>query len=460
MYKRVKKLGIAAAFSLLSAGIMAGCMKNTPSAILKEAVENSAKVSSYASSLEIGMNMGVKQSGISMNLEIGMDMDVEFTNKPREYHANGSINLGIMDMSLETELYGIQNEDENKLTTYANLSGQWIKVETDEEESSAVEDVVNLEKLIDKGAELKLEKDAKEDGKEVYVITTKIAGEKLNTIQDFLGKTTGETVEKVDFSDLEGDATIKIDKKTRLPVSFSMEFNTPSGKGVSVENDGVEVTLDNFTIATTFHEYDTIDKISLPEEALDAIEMEGDSANDILNGISGDDESYEYEKEEIETDGNGNYIVKDYSDKKEVLIAPIAGMELRDTSDAYYASFSAEGEDSISVRYSVEELDEYYTEEDLINYQKEDQQYYTETEEYSDIVFEDVKTVAAGAYEMKYTSLSYTYNKSLFGKEYQAWILTDDGFAVVCSLSEEAFDEPGTFLNEEKIVEIMSGIKE
>ena len=51
---------------------------------------------------------------------------------------------------------------------------------------------------------------------------------------------------------------------------------------------------------------------------------------------------------------------------------------------------------------------------DIIDYFKEDQEYYGEDEDYSDIVYEDVKAFAADGKEIKYISLSYRFMEDTY----------------------------------------------
>lgn len=461
MNKAMKQWSTAAGIILLSAGMLSGCGRTTPSGLIKEAMANVSDASSYTGNLNLSMTMGVKQDGVSMDMEVGMDMDMEATNKPGEYHMNGVASLGFMNMSMEMEMYGKENKDGSKFTTYTNVNDSWTKYEEDIDDASDASDIMNLDGLISKGAKLDLQKDLEEEnGKKVYVITTTASGDKMSAAEELLGGISGDSLDELDLSDMEGDVTIKIDKESRFLSSITIDFKDGLGEGNTIEENGVAVSLNNLIMTITFDEFNTVDKINLPKDAINATEMDDSSAEDILNGMAGNDTTSA--DDSIGTDGDGNYIIRDYGDKKEITIPPLKDFTLEKYSDAYSASFYKEGENysSISAYYSVEQIDEYYTEEYLQNYQKDDQEYYTSNEEYTNVSFQDVKTVTAGKHKVKYTSLSYAYGDTLYYRTYQAWFLTDDGFAVICNLSESTSDAFGTYLTEEKIIEAMKSVEE
>lgn len=138
-------------------------------------------------------------------------------------------------------------------------------------------------------------------------------------------------------------------------------------------------------------------------------------------------------------------------------------MEVSEYSDATTAMFSTTATDSFayaSAYYIVEKMDDYYTEQDIIDMFKSDVDYYNSAEEYTDVVYGDVKTVQVGDKEGKYVSCSYKYSDTLFEKEYQAWIITDDGYAISCYISDSGDGDYGTLIDEAKIVELLAGVTE
>ena len=147
---------LSAAVVLLAAVTLSGCgEKVTAEGLMQEAAEKMAEVKSMKGVYDMDMTMGVSQSGISMDMDVSANMDFESTAEPSAMHCNMVMDMGMLGLSVETEMYVMMEEDQ--AVSYVCMGDQWMK------QSAAMPDtasdtgmVLNLDTLFGENAALTL----------------------------------------------------------------------------------------------------------------------------------------------------------------------------------------------------------------------------------------------------------------------------------------------------------------
>ncbi|WP_122642261.1 DUF6612 family protein [Luxibacter massiliensis] len=449
---------IAAGIAILALG---GCRRATPQELVEKASENAQKAESFTGNMEMSMTIKAKQDGMSMGLDIGMDLDIEATNDPSEYHMAGTLGVDFMDMNMDLEVYGVENEDKTGTVIYSNIGGQWSQEEVENIEESGNADIFKPGILLPTDSELKLRKELeKENGKDVFVIDTVVDGETFQEAGKMADDMLGETYGDIDFSDVEADMSIKIYRESMLPASVTMTVS--DADSMIVEEDGTEVSLEALSLILAFDGYDTVEKITVPPEAL-ASEETGDFFNFSEDPYT---QNLPYETEEepqadVRKDAQGNYILTDFYEEKEISIPAPEGMTLDEYADNQYLSFTSEEDaqgNSYYIQYSLNLMDEYHTEADYMEAYKSFMQEYQEEESYNNFQFQDETVIQSSGKEIKYIKSSYSYMDTLHGIDYVAWMVMEDNYILVCDISEFTDTAGIGVVSEDVIASFFKGI--
>ena len=67
-----------------------------------------------------------------------------------------------------------------------------------------------------------------------------------------------------------------------------------------------------------------------------------------------------------------------------------------------------------------------------------------------------MKAFAADGKEIKYISLSYRFMEDTYYRDWQAWFVTEDGYAMVCNITEYSAEGPVSMVDEEMIGRLLS----
>ena len=266
--KRIQKIFLAAGAIML---LFSGC-KRTPSAVdvLKEAVKNTHETQTFSGNMAVNMGVRMEEAGgVSVSMDLNIDMDMEAVRKTGAYHMKGEAGTGFMDFMTGIEVYGVPEKDGTNFFTYLYLDGYWTKMKNAVDEKKNTENLMNLENYIANGSELKMEGTETENGREVYVISTDGRGGLENT-DVILNSLLGSQDISVDLKDINTKVTFKIYKDNGLPASVTSVFSGEDGEAFSVSDGVGEVDIENMKLTLSFKEFDTIDKIEVPDEAAGA----------------------------------------------------------------------------------------------------------------------------------------------------------------------------------------------
>ena len=235
-----------------------------------------AGINSMTGVYDMDMAMEISQSGVSMNVDTSMNMDFETTVEPSALHGTATVDVGMLGLSMEMEMYTMMEGEQ--AVSYTRMGDQWMKQSVDMPESAASSNMVlDLDNLFGENPELTLQDDTEEEnGEEVYVITGSVSAEDLNMdeFNEIMGSVNGAGLEDLglDLSGLQMDVTLTVYKDSHLPASLSMK-SSGEGDVFTMDVEGVEAALTSLSYDMTFEEYDTVDEIVLPEEAEGAVDL-------------------------------------------------------------------------------------------------------------------------------------------------------------------------------------------
>lgn len=266
--KRLLFLFVFASLMVLAA---CGSKPQTAEELLDSAIEANEELDSYS----FEMMMEAESMGTTMKIEATGDV----TYEPNVMHMKMS--MGLIGITLDVETY-ITDDD-----MYMQMFGEWIRIEEDEVELDAIDEMVSdqlddLDEFINE-FEFKEEDDA-------YVLTLTSSGEEfidylesyLSTLEmgadaDLLDDDFASTVNSIDME-------MKFDKETFLLTSqtIDMEFDE-DGETLDAH---VEIMLSNMN---------EIDPIEIPEEVKENAVSEDLFTDDLFGGFLDDDFDWDEE---------------------------------------------------------------------------------------------------------------------------------------------------------------------
>lgn len=258
--RRVLALGLTAA---VTAGLITGCgTKATPENLLRDVKKNAEKTESVLLNYKMEMAMGDGTNDISFV----MDMNMETVTEPEAAHGKGTVSMNIsgMDFSVETETYAVQEDD--RYVTYTLVEDQWIKeADDDGEVTGEVDNIADgMEEYAD---QFTLAEDlVTVNGRECFELTGELDGDLFSEMlqADMTDSLSGYGIDEEMLSDMVFPCTIDIYKDSILPAR--LYFDVTESMAPMMADSGV--TLSDCYVDMTFMEYDTVDEITVPEEAV------------------------------------------------------------------------------------------------------------------------------------------------------------------------------------------------
>ena len=281
--KRLMALGITAA---MAAGLLSGCgTKATPENLLRDMQKNAEKTESALLNFKMDIAMGDGTDDVSL----GMDMNMETTTEPEASHGKGivSISMSGMDFSVEMEMYSVQEDGE--YVTYTLMEDQWTKEVSDDGEMTGEVDSIadNVEEYAD---QFELAEDlVTVNDKECFELTGELDGDLFSEMMqtDMMDSLAGYGIDEEALSDMMFPCTIDIYKDSILPAR--LYFDMTESMAPLMEDSGV--TVSECYVDMTFMEYDTVEEITVPDEAVSAAEDGSDSGLDLPQDDTYEDES-------------------------------------------------------------------------------------------------------------------------------------------------------------------------
>ncbi|BDF34856.1 hypothetical protein CE91St62_29180 [Lachnospiraceae bacterium] len=334
--------------------------------------------------MSANMNVTAEMEAESQTAGISMDMDVESTKKPAATHMKGSLSFKVSgsDMSTDVEVYAVEEDDELAAYTYAN--GEWSRSSSEDVENAIDENVFRSigkahesfekkEKLVDVNDKECFELEGEVEGK---VLSAVIGEGMLNSFDP-----SGSLIDDKELAKKQIPCTIDIYKDTILPARIHVDLKEIAEE-IYGESSG-ELEVKDYYVEINYHEYDKVDKIKVPGEALEA--TAGSSSFDF--GTSAEDKGDKADKagkkntpakqsKELKEEWNSytvqiNDKVVTLPCKVEELEAAGLALDTEDTAEDYAVNFPGgiqigSGEADVLSKYG--ETDDEYKDENYCSY--------------------------------------------------------------------------------------------
>lgn len=262
-WSRLAAVGMAMAMAVSA---MAGCGKRaTPENLMEDMSKNTESIESMLCNLKLAMELsaGTDSMGISL------DMDLEATMNPETSHGKGRIDMNMSGTNIGTDIEMYTLLEDEQYVTYSMIENEWTKtVDTETREMLNEAAILDLNERI---VEMELAEETTEvNGKECFELTGKIPGDTVTALfnEDLLDSlTSGMSVDESALADTDIPCTIDIYRDTILPARMYLDLGAYS----DVLLEGMDgVSMSEYNIEITFLEFDRVDAIKVPEEAMAA----------------------------------------------------------------------------------------------------------------------------------------------------------------------------------------------
>lgn len=277
---------------------VSGCEKKELSAsdLLEKAYENCESVKNITAKQT--MQLSASAAGESINLNI--DSDIVAFSDPYKVKMEANMDMGELGSQAITMYMA---EEDGKYYTYTGASGMWMKQSMDkaafDEAMNSYDSKAYLEQLVGSTSTFTFN-ETTEDDKEVYKLDGNITGESLKNMlktansMSQLGSLGIDYTQAFDsISDL--PVTIYIEKESGNLYKMSMDMSdfmkqimsSMSGAADTDESLNTDVAIDKCDMTITYTGYDNAENFDIPEEALNAEEIDLNA----LSGLDMDDET-------------------------------------------------------------------------------------------------------------------------------------------------------------------------
>lgn len=213
---------------------LSGCGKMTIEKLMENMNKSMAdKTVTYSEvAMEMGGSYEMNVMGMDMSMDMLLNMDVEMwtSDNPVKTYMEGSMNIEMMDESIDSEIKSYMEEDGDLLVsyTYTGMDDSWTysEEEFDAEEYQTMSSISTLP-MEERFSDATLDEETIElNGREVYVLRLTCTGEDLDALMSELG---GSMLGSSDYGDisfgsLSVPAVYYVDAETFLPVQMELEI--------------------------------------------------------------------------------------------------------------------------------------------------------------------------------------------------------------------------------------------
>lgn len=450
----MKKRNVILLAGILTLTGMTGCGTGEVKEILDESRENTKEIASASGDVEVTTGVNLSQWGMDMDVDLVLAGEWETAVNPAAFHFDGTLGLDVMGFGMDFEIYGV--EEDGKYVTYAKTAGQWSKFEG---QAKSFDNWDGFYELEPDSIELSQES-GEVNEKETSVIHTEISGEDVIELMkkaEFLEDDLGDA----DISGLKADIALEIYKESGLPASVNVDFgDSLSSAAQSSEELAGLPGVGKCVINVNVMEYNSVDSIEVPQEALTAEETEGNPLKDLTDDMFGTDGQEDvYTPEEAEVSEDGSYVLTSYSGDVSARVTAPEGYTA-DSTEKTFLSFSRTSEDNKQTFavYQITELSDSFTEEDFVK------TYMVSEDELADYGYRYYRT--AGPEEMELGDMTvscvtavYSYEEGTVCTQTEIWTKLDDNHILQCMVTEtEAGDDREPSLDAELAKEVFSGV--
>ena len=449
-----------AALLLFAVAVLGGCGKEkvTAESLIKTASKRSEKAKSMSVDMNLDMRMNIKQSGVSADFNIGADFNIETVKEPASAHMNGTMSVDMAGNSQKGSFESYVVEEDGTTVTYMGTDGAWTR--TEDEDPDDNEMLSGLNSMLNDSMKYELQKETEEvNGKEAYVLTSKVSGELMNELMGGLGSDMGDLSDGIDWSKFEASVTVKLDKDSKQIAEVIMDCTDGLSavmKDAMAQSGASDagVTVAKYALTMTNFSYDSVDEITVPDEVRkSAVSDDEHSLEEFLGGEEDPDDEEETDPidegftvpdtdddTQLTPNADGTYTLKSYSDDASVNLAVPEGFSITPYSDPNYLYFDSDANetfDELSLFYT---MNSFATDEDLVDEHNSMVEYYNGDSDYTDVQLQDKQTLQVGNLEVHYMKISYTFDESAKYIDLYGWTFLPDGSVLMCQIEEYAYE--------------------
>jgi len=268
----------------------------TPVHLAKRTADNLGKVHSAEAEVEMDYEGTVTVLKNDVQIGMGTKFDMEAVTDPAASHTNGSLTVSFMGMDVDVPLESYVQKENGESILYINIAIKvWTKQKVNDPANTVPEidtravTALLIQKIIsgEITAELSEETEMICD-KEAYKLSFDISGktlEELLTVAAAYNEKAAKLAENLDLTGTGAHIDMWIYKDMKLPARIAIDCTALGSYLVQsmLEEKGLIGTATKFTAVMTFKQYNTIEKIEVPEKVISsAVESSG---NSILHGL-------------------------------------------------------------------------------------------------------------------------------------------------------------------------------
>lgn len=284
MRKSGKRLAAAGLAAVMAAALMSGCGKKaTPENLFSDMGKNTENIQSASCSLNFTMEM----SDGTASLAFVTDMDLEITADPQAFHGKGQVELNAYGMEEAHDLEIYQVREGNEYVSYTLADDMWSRsTQTDgtDEFNMDIAGMGTRAEMYEMAGKL-----VEVNGKDCFEMVGDIGGDAVSGMpgEDILESLAGLNLDEETLSEVEIPCIIDVYRDGILParifIDMSEIIDTMAGAA------GQDVTVSTCSIELIYEEYNCVDEIRVPEEAVTAAQDGG------YDDYSWDDYDYNYD---------------------------------------------------------------------------------------------------------------------------------------------------------------------
>lgn len=271
---------VCLSFALLPS---AGCSQ-TPDAkaLMEKADEEMKKLDSYASTVNLVMDMGSESAGEKLEMNIDGTVLMDLIQEPSTAYLQTNIKMDVFGQQQEYNMETYQFTQDDQVMTVNNDGSGWIRFEDSSNPQSLAgfKDLFNYELMSD--LDPKVTGSDKINDKDVWCVQfTEGMEELLNLINNEELDTASKALLTSMGKSIRINCKIYIDKETNRYVKGVGEItglNDFLSSLMSGETDAdANLTIDTFEITVDYDKYNEIKDIQIPQDAKDAVLTDSDS---------------------------------------------------------------------------------------------------------------------------------------------------------------------------------------
>lgn len=281
----------------------------TAVSVARDTIEAMRDVRSLNQEMNLTLEAGISAQGVNTSMKMAMEMDADVSTDPYLMRAEMNMSITALDQTQETELEMYAEKPESDFVVYMRTKegtddGAWTK--TTQSAAGMNTDLYSraiYEAIADNKTDAELQEETQTiDGKECYVIDVALSGELFTDAIGAAGEAIGQSDLGAAADGTSAPARLYVEKETSYPVKMEVDAKEFGGAiinavmGNSVETEGVDISVENYTLESTFEDFNDIEAIEIPEEAKNASEATDDAAKAVT----------EADTEADEEDGNGD----------------------------------------------------------------------------------------------------------------------------------------------------------